>query len=225
MPAKGGSIQGELEALNRLLRAHRADHAARSASPARTLVVPGHGHVSDYAELVEYRDMVTIIKDTIEDLINKGMTLEQVKAANPTQGYRGRYGTDSGPWTTDMFVEAIYNGSEEIDGHAVRLPELAVRSIALAARAGARNATSQRRGARARGARRTRRAPTHRSISPGYWVAIISEDWRWRMVTPAEGRLSPASRSASRAAASPRRGIRRRTKPPASSAKRTARPA
>jgi hypothetical protein len=43
-------------------------------------------------------------------MANKGMTLQQVKAANPTKGYRGRFGTDTGPWTTDMFVEAIYNG-------------------------------------------------------------------------------------------------------------------
>ena len=47
--------------------------------------------------------------DTIKELVEKGQTLEQVKAANPTKGYRGRYGRDSGPWTTDMFVEAIYN--------------------------------------------------------------------------------------------------------------------
>ena len=54
--------------------------------------MPGHGYVSDYAEVVEYRDMVTVIRDTIQELIDKGLTLEQVKAANPTKGYRGRYG-------------------------------------------------------------------------------------------------------------------------------------
>ena len=78
--------------------------------PGRTLVVPGHGYVSDYAEVVEYRDMVTVIKDTIQALIDKGLTLEQVKAANPTKGYRGRYGSDTGAWTTDSFVEAVFNG-------------------------------------------------------------------------------------------------------------------
>jgi len=71
--------------------------------------VPGHGYVSDYGEVVEYRDMVTVIRDTIKELVDKGQTLDQVKTANPTKGYRGRYGKDSGPWTTDMFVEAIYN--------------------------------------------------------------------------------------------------------------------
>ena len=108
-PAKGGSIQGELEALNRLLDL-TVPPMPLVLKPGRTLVVPGHGRVSDYGELVDYRDMVTTIKDIIEDMVKKGMTLAQVKAANPTAGYRKRYGSDSGPWTTDMFVEAIYNG-------------------------------------------------------------------------------------------------------------------
>jgi glyoxylase-like metal-dependent hydrolase (beta-lactamase superfamily II) len=108
-PKKGGSIQGELEALNRLLEL-TVPAMPLVLKPGRTLLVPGHGPVADYAELVEYRDMVTTIKDIIEDQIKKGMTLEQVKAANPTAGYRARWGADAGEWTTDMFVEAIYNG-------------------------------------------------------------------------------------------------------------------
>ncbi len=106
---RGGSIQGELEALNRLLDL-TVPPMPLVLKPGRTLVVPGHGRVSDYGELVDYRDMVTTIKDIIQDMVNKGMTLDQVKAANPTAGYRKRWGSDSGPWTTDMFVEAIYNG-------------------------------------------------------------------------------------------------------------------
>jgi cyclase len=107
--SKGGSIDGELEALNRLLTELVVPNMPLVLKPGRTLVVPGHGYVSDYGEVVEYRDMVTVIRDTIKELVDKGHTLEQVKAANPTRGYRGRYGKDSGPWTTDMFVEAIYN--------------------------------------------------------------------------------------------------------------------
>jgi glyoxylase-like metal-dependent hydrolase (beta-lactamase superfamily II) len=107
--SKGGSIDGELEALNRLLTELVVPNMPLVLKPGRTLVVPGHGYVSDYGEVVEYRDMVTVIRDTIKELVDKGQTLEQVKAANPTRGYRGRYGKDSGPWTTDMFVEAIYN--------------------------------------------------------------------------------------------------------------------
>jgi glyoxylase-like metal-dependent hydrolase (beta-lactamase superfamily II) len=113
--AKGGSIQGELEALNRLLEL-TVPAMPLVLKEGRTLLVPGHGRISDYGELVEYRDMVTIIRDIIQDMIDKGMTLEQVKAANPTQGYRRRYGTDSGPWTTDMFVEAIYTGLKSRTG-------------------------------------------------------------------------------------------------------------
>ena len=108
-PAKGGSIQGELDALNRLLDL-TVPAMPLVVKAGRTLIVPGHGPISDYAEVVEYRDMVTTIKDIIEDQIKKGMTLQQVKAANPTAGYRKRWGAESGPWTTDMFVEAIYNG-------------------------------------------------------------------------------------------------------------------
>jgi glyoxylase-like metal-dependent hydrolase (beta-lactamase superfamily II) len=108
--AKGGSIQGELEALNRLLTEFIVPNMPLVLKPGRTLVVPGHGYVSDYGEVVEYRDMVTVIKDTVQELIDKGMTLDQVKAENPTKGYRSRYGSDTGEWTTDRFVEAVFNG-------------------------------------------------------------------------------------------------------------------
>ena len=108
-PSRGGSIQGELAALNYLLEI-TIPAMPLVLKPGRTLLVPGHGYISDYAELVEYQNMVTIIHDRIRDLLDKGMSLEEVQAANPTQGYRGRYGSDTGPWTTEMFVEAIYNG-------------------------------------------------------------------------------------------------------------------
>jgi hypothetical protein len=112
-PEKGGSIQGELEALNRLLTEFVVPGAPLVLKSGRTLVVPGHGYIADYAEVVEYRDMVTVIKDTIQELIDKGLTLEQVKAADPAKGYRGRYGSDSGAWTTEKFVEAVFKGLSE----------------------------------------------------------------------------------------------------------------
>ena len=107
-PEKGGSIQGELEALNHLLDI-TIPAMPFVLKPHRTLVVPGHGYISDYAEVVEYQYMVNVIRDRIEALLDKGMSLEQVIDANPTAGFRERYGSDTGPWTTDMFVEAIYN--------------------------------------------------------------------------------------------------------------------
>lgn len=104
---KGGSIQGELDALNRLLK------MAVSETPlvwqeGGTIVIPGHGRLCDQADLLEIRDMMTIVRDVIQDLIKKGMTLAQIKAADPAKEYRARYGSDSGLWTTDMFVEAVY---------------------------------------------------------------------------------------------------------------------
>jgi cyclase len=105
---RGGTVQGELDALNRLmdLSIHNLPlqwHADR------TFLVPGHGHVYDKLDLLEYRDAVTIVRDRVQDLIDAGKTLAQVKAADPTLGYRSQYGTDTGEWTTDMFVEVIYN--------------------------------------------------------------------------------------------------------------------
>jgi glyoxylase-like metal-dependent hydrolase (beta-lactamase superfamily II) len=107
--ANGGSIQGEIDALNRLLDMMIPPFPLRWRDE-RTYVIPGHGFVADYGDVVEYRNVVTIVRDRIQDMIAKGMTLEQVKAADPTKGFRGRYGSESGEWTTDMFVEAVYRG-------------------------------------------------------------------------------------------------------------------
>jgi hypothetical protein len=71
-------------------------------------VIPGHGRLCDTGDVANYRNMVAIIKDRVADSIKKGMTLQQVKASKPTLEYDGLYGATSGPWTTDMFVEAVY---------------------------------------------------------------------------------------------------------------------
>ena len=73
-----------------------------------TLVIPGHGRICDQLDVVEYRDTVTIIRDRIQDLIKEGRTLDQIKATSPTRGYTRRYGSDTGAWTTNNFVEAVY---------------------------------------------------------------------------------------------------------------------
>jgi len=70
--------------------------------------VPGHGRLSDTADVASYRNMVVIIRDRVQDLIDKGQTLAQIKAARPTLDFDGRYGSTTGVWTTDMFVEAVY---------------------------------------------------------------------------------------------------------------------
>jgi glyoxylase-like metal-dependent hydrolase (beta-lactamase superfamily II) len=105
---RGGTVQGELDALNRLMDLSIHNLPIQWYAD-RTFLVPGHGHTYDKLDLLEYRDAITVVRDRVQDLINQGRTLAQVKAANPTLGYRSQYGTDSGPWTTDMFVEVIYN--------------------------------------------------------------------------------------------------------------------
>jgi len=100
----GGSIQAVLDSLNKLL-----DVTVPSAyAQGGTLVIPGHGRIADHADVVYYRNMVAIIRDRIQDMIHRGMTLEQVKAARPTLDYDARYGKQKGAWTTDMFIEAAY---------------------------------------------------------------------------------------------------------------------
>ena len=100
----GGSIQAILDSLNKLL-----DVTVPSAyAQGGTLVIPGHGRIADHADVVYYRNMVAIIRDRIKDMIQRGMTLEQVKAARPTLDYDARYGKQTGAWTTDMFIEAAY---------------------------------------------------------------------------------------------------------------------
>ena len=100
----GGTINGVIDGLNRILDLSVAEFRTEGG----TLVIPGHGRLSDSADVAYYRDMVTIIRDRVQAMIDKGMTLDQVKAARPTSDYEPRYGASSGPWTTEMFVEAVY---------------------------------------------------------------------------------------------------------------------
>jgi cyclase len=101
---RGGNIQGVIAGLNRVVElAIPADE-----QEGGTLIIPGHGRLCDVADVVYYQEMVIIIRDRIQDMINKGMTLEQVKAAQPTRDYDPRYGSSTGNWTTDKFVTAVY---------------------------------------------------------------------------------------------------------------------
>jgi glyoxylase-like metal-dependent hydrolase (beta-lactamase superfamily II) len=102
--ASGGSIQGIIDALNRIIQIT----VPAEKQEGGTLVVPGHGRLCDEADVVEYRDMLTIVADRIASMINDGMSLRQVQAARPTRDYDGRYGADSGFWTTEQFVAAAY---------------------------------------------------------------------------------------------------------------------
>ena len=102
---RGGSVQGEINALNDILGRTVYEHEEDGG----TIVIPGHGYVCNEHEVLEYRDMMVIIRDRVLDMIKKGSTLQQVKAARLTADYDTRYGKNTGAWTTDMFVEAVYN--------------------------------------------------------------------------------------------------------------------
>ncbi len=100
----GGSINGVIAALNHVLDIAIPQHEQEGG----TYIIPGHGRLCDEHDLLEYRDMVTIIRDRVQTGIKRGMTLEQIKAAGFTKEYDPRWGSKSGPWTTDMFIEAVY---------------------------------------------------------------------------------------------------------------------
>ncbi len=102
--AKGGTINGIVEGLNHIIDLSVPEFRSEGG----TIVIPAYGRICDIADVAYYRDMTTILRDRIQDLVKKGMTLEQVKAAKPAADYDGRYGATSGPWTTDMFIEAVY---------------------------------------------------------------------------------------------------------------------
>lgn len=115
--AKGGSIQGEIDALNRLIElaippgphiGAPSDLHATAPQPGGTEVIPGRGRIYRQIDIVNYRDMVVIIRNWIEHMIDQKMTLEQIKAAAPAKGWATQFGATSGPWTTDNFVEAVY---------------------------------------------------------------------------------------------------------------------
>jgi len=101
----GGSINGLIAALNRIIEIT----VPAEKQEGGTYVIPGHGHLCDEADVVEYRDMATIIRDRFQDAIKKGMTLDQVKAAKLTRDYDPLYGSTTGFMTTDRFVETVYN--------------------------------------------------------------------------------------------------------------------
>lgn len=105
----GGSINGIIDALNDIL-----DLTVPAVNQeGGTMVIPGHGRLGDEADVVNYRDMVTIVRDRIQDMIDKGMTLEEVKSARPTLDYDPLYRAETGSWTAEIFVEAVYRSLTE----------------------------------------------------------------------------------------------------------------
>jgi glyoxylase-like metal-dependent hydrolase (beta-lactamase superfamily II) len=109
----GGSIEGELDALNFILDRTVYKHDEEDG----TMIIPGHGRICDEWEVAEYRDMLVIIRDRVQDLIKSGVSLDKVLASRVTADYDDRFGVNSGPWTTAIFVEAVYNSLRNPPAH------------------------------------------------------------------------------------------------------------
>lgn len=103
-PGQGGSLAGIIGGLNHVLDLM----VPRYNQEGGTYVIPGHGRVGDQHDVLEYRDMLVIVRDRIQSGVKKGMKLAQIKAMKPTLDYDARWGATSGPWTTDMFIDAVY---------------------------------------------------------------------------------------------------------------------
>lgn len=114
---RGGSLKGEIDALNRIIEMAIPPGpfvglpngtSATTGLQGGTEVLPGHGRIYRQIDVVNYRDMLVVVSDIVQDMIARKMTLDQVKAADPAKPYKSRYGAASGPWTTNDFVEAVY---------------------------------------------------------------------------------------------------------------------
>jgi len=101
---KGGTVDGVINGLAQILDTAYPEFRAQGG----TVIIPGRGRISDVADVANYRNMIYIVRDRIKNLKMKGLTLQQVKAAKPTLDYDGRWGATTGPWTTDMFIDAVY---------------------------------------------------------------------------------------------------------------------
>jgi len=102
--SRGGTVQGVIDALNAIIELTVPERNQMGG----TRVIPGHGRICNEADVVEYRDMVTIVRDRVQDMAKKGMSIQQVKAARPSLEYDGIYGATTGGYTTDMFLETVY---------------------------------------------------------------------------------------------------------------------
>ncbi len=116
---KGGTIGGIIDGLNEILDLL----VPQKDEEGGTWVIPGHGHLCDRTDVVNYRDAMTIVEGRIQNMISQGMTLDQVKAAQPTLDYDGIYGGDNASLSSSRFIEGVYRGlSEEIHARPQKTP-------------------------------------------------------------------------------------------------------
>jgi cyclase len=100
---RGGSVQGLLGALNTIIELAIPDVDHEGG----TMIVPSHGYLADEFDVAEYRDMLAIVRDRVQDMLDRGLTRAEIQAARPTFDWDARYGAESGEWTTGMFVDAV----------------------------------------------------------------------------------------------------------------------
>jgi len=100
----GGRVPGMIAGLDRIITL-----SDPSKVKGRTYIIPGHGRLCDREDVIKYRDMSVIIRNRVQDMIKKGMTLKHVQAARPTWDYEPLYGATSGLAATDSFIEDLYN--------------------------------------------------------------------------------------------------------------------
>jgi len=103
--ARGGSVNGLIDALNRILDITVAETRGQGG----TIVIPGQGRLYDESDVAEYRDMLTIVRDRIQHAIDEGDSLAAVKRGRPVLDYVGIFGASTGAWTPDQFIEAIFD--------------------------------------------------------------------------------------------------------------------
>ena len=111
----GATLQGEIDALNMIIDLAIPERNQMGG----TRIVPGHGHLCNESDVVEYRDMLTIIRDRVRNMLKRDMTLEQVKAAHPTLEYDGIYGRRE-EMGGNKFIEIVYNDLKGNNGNAKR---------------------------------------------------------------------------------------------------------
>jgi hypothetical protein len=196
---RGGSIDGEIVALNRLSEIAVASVPIVSRE-AGTVVIPGHGRLYDQFDVIEYRDMITIIRDRVRDLVNVGRIARTGEGGAP--GARLRRALRHRP---RLAHGQVHRGRiPEPQGAEVTRPLVTVTVIVLVLSAlGVPSVHGQRSLDSARDRQAGPASPVRaRDVAPidltGYWVSYVTENWRYRMVTPAKGeyRRIPASPAA-----------------------------
>jgi hypothetical protein len=175
--ANGGSIQGEIDALNRLIDLTIAP-TPFIYKDVGTYVVPGHGRLSEQMEVVEYRDMVVVMRDRIADLIAKKKTLAEIKAARPGLPYETRYGAKTGAWTTGHVHRGRLQEPHREIGAGMRTTSIVLIRFRVLPEPTAALAAARPAG-RPGAAAPPRREPRPPSISRATGCAWSPKDWRY----------------------------------------------